>query len=54
MAIGELLGDEKERAEMLFALHRACTSNGEIGRIKQIISEAALVSISRVNIMFMP
>lgn len=45
MAIGELFGEEKERAETLFALHRAATANGEIGRVKQTINEAALVSV---------
>ncbi|CAN0439131.1 unnamed protein product, partial [Laminaria digitata] len=44
MAIGELFGEEKDRAETLFAFHRAATSIGEIGRVKQTISEATLVS----------
>lgn len=44
MAFGELFGEERERAETSFALHRAATSSGEIGRVKQTISESTLVS----------
>ncbi|CAM9339437.1 unnamed protein product, partial [Phaeothamnion confervicola] len=44
MALGELFGEDRERAETVFALHRAATSNGEIGRVRQIISESELVS----------
>lgn len=43
MAIGELFGEERQRAETLFELHRAATSNGEIGRVRQTISESTLV-----------
>ena len=45
MAIGELFGEEKDRAETLFAFHRAATSIGEIGRVRQTISESMLVRI---------
>ena len=43
MAFGELFGEEKGRADTAFALHRAATANSEIGRVRQIISEATLV-----------
>lgn len=43
MALGEVFGEEKGQAETLFSLHRAATSNGEIGRVRQTISEATLV-----------
>lgn len=45
MALGEVFGDELQQAETTFDLHRAATANGEIGRVRQIISESALVSI---------
>lgn len=44
MALGEVFGEEKGQAETLFSLHQAATSNGEIGRVRQTISEAMLVS----------
>lgn len=44
MAVDELFGDERGLAEALFAFHRAATSNGEIGRVKQTISESLIVS----------
>jgi len=47
MALGEVFGEEKGQAETLFSLHRAATSNGEIGRVRQTISEATLVSEQR-------
>lgn len=43
MALGEVFGEEKGQAETLFSLHRAATSNGEIGRVRQTISESMLV-----------
>jgi hypothetical protein len=35
---------DRERGETAFALHRAATSNGEIGRVRQIISASELIS----------
>lgn len=43
MALGEVFGEEQGQAETLFSMHRAATSNGEIGRVRQTISEATLV-----------
>lgn len=49
MALGEVFGEEKGQAETLFSLHRAATSNGEIGRVRQTISEAMLVRKTMVH-----
>lgn len=54
MAIGELFGEEKDRAETLFAFHRAATSIGEIGRVRQTISEAMLVSEVDLKVGVLP
>jgi hypothetical protein len=35
---------DRERGETAFALHRAAASNGEIGRVRQIISASELIS----------
>lgn len=44
MSIGELMTEDKSRAESAFALHRMATSNSEIGRVRQMISDTELVS----------
>ncbi|CAM9362745.1 unnamed protein product [Scytosiphon promiscuus] len=54
MALGEVFGEEKGQAETLFSLHRAATSNGEIGRVRQTISEAMLVSEIDLKVGLLP
>ncbi|CAN0153756.1 unnamed protein product [Ascophyllum nodosum] len=54
MAFGELFGEEKGRADTAFALHRAATANSEIGRVRQIISEATLISEVDLKVGFVP
>eukprot|EP00611_Tribonema_gayanum_P031365 TRINITY_DN9051_c0_g1_i1.p1 TRINITY_DN9051_c0_g1~~TRINITY_DN9051_c0_g1_i1.p1 ORF type:complete len:305 (-),score=85.86 TRINITY_DN9051_c0_g1_i1:192-1040(-) len=44
MAVGELFQDDRSRGETAFALHRAATANGEIGRVRQMISGSELTS----------
>ncbi|CAM9645367.1 unnamed protein product [Chrysoparadoxa australica] len=44
MTIGELFGEDREKAETAFALHRAATAPGEIGRVRQTITENELIS----------
>ncbi|CAB1096024.1 unnamed protein product [Ectocarpus sp. CCAP 1310/34] len=54
MALGEVFGEEKGQAETLFSLHRAATSNGEIGRVRQTISESMLVSEIDLKVGLLP
>lgn len=54
MALGEVFGEEKGQAETLFSLHRAATSNGEIGRVRQTISEATLLSEIDLRVGLVP
>ncbi|CAM9312990.1 unnamed protein product, partial [Hapterophycus canaliculatus] len=54
MALGEVFGEEKGQAETLFSLHRAATSNGEIGRVRQTISEAMLVRVQDDHVKVRP
>ncbi|CAM9920004.1 unnamed protein product [Ectocarpus sp. 4 AP-2014] len=54
MALGEVFGEEKGQAETLFSLHQAATSNGEIGRVRQTISESMLVSEIDLKVGLLP
>ncbi|CAN0283733.1 unnamed protein product [Ectocarpus sp. 6 AP-2014] len=54
MALGEVFGEDKGQAETLFSLHRAATSNGEIGRVRQTISESMLVSEIDLKVGLLP
>lgn len=54
MAIREIMGSDSERAQQIIRLHREATRTGEIGRVRQIISNDRLESQVELNVGILP